>query len=70
MEMRSDSPSLRDSPDRRSNSPDTKSPPPMKVARLEQNGSPLGARGRPNGSLSKSVGGNKTAFFYVYTTNW
>ncbi|XP_018409417.1 PREDICTED: DNA-binding protein SATB2 isoform X3 [Nanorana parkeri] len=56
MEMRSDSPSLRDSPDRRSNSPDTKSPPPIKVARLEQNGSPLGARGRPNGSLNKSLG--------------
>ncbi|CAH2306043.1 DNA-binding SATB2 isoform X2 [Pelobates cultripes] len=57
MEMRSESPSLRDSPDRRSNSPDAKSPPPLKVARLEQNGSPSGARGRPNGSLNKSFGG-------------
>ncbi|XP_073489546.1 DNA-binding protein SATB2 isoform X3 [Lithobates pipiens] len=65
MEMRSDSPSLRDSPDRRSNSPDTKSPPPIKVARLEQNGSPLGARGRPNGLLSKSVGGLMLPVFCV-----
>ncbi|XP_018409416.1 PREDICTED: DNA-binding protein SATB2 isoform X2 [Nanorana parkeri] len=65
MEMRSDSPSLRDSPDRRSNSPDTKSPPPIKVARLEQNGSPLGARGRPNGSLNKSLGGLMLPVFCV-----
>ncbi|KAM5152602.1 DNA-binding protein SATB2 [Mantella aurantiaca] len=65
MEMRSDSPNLRDSPDRRSNSPDTKSPPPIKVARLEQNGSPLGARGRPNGSLSKSLGGLMLPVFCV-----
>ncbi|XP_075036177.1 DNA-binding protein SATB2 isoform X2 [Mixophyes fleayi] len=65
MEMRSESPSLRDSPDRRSNSPDAKSPPPIKVARLEQNGSPLGARGRPNGSLSKSVGGLMLPVFCV-----
>ncbi|XP_072274740.1 DNA-binding protein SATB2 isoform X2 [Pyxicephalus adspersus] len=65
MEMRSDSPSLRDSPDHRSNSPDTKSPPPIKVARLEQNGSPLGARGRPNGSLNKSVGGLMLPVFCV-----
>ncbi|XP_040213322.1 DNA-binding protein SATB2 isoform X3 [Rana temporaria] len=65
MEMRSDSPSLRDSPDRRSNSPDTKSPPPMKMARLEQNGSPLGARGRSNGTLSKSVGGLMLPVFCV-----
>ncbi|XP_063789111.1 DNA-binding protein SATB2 isoform X3 [Pseudophryne corroboree] len=65
MDMRSESPSLRDSPDRRSNSPDAKSPPPIKVARLEQNGSPLGARGRPNGSLSKSVGGLMLPVFCV-----
>ncbi|XP_069839374.1 DNA-binding protein SATB2 isoform X3 [Dendropsophus ebraccatus] len=65
MEMRSESPSLRDSPDRRSNSPDAKSPPPIKVARLEQNGSPLGARGRTNGSLSKSVGGLMLPVFCV-----
>ncbi|XP_077128249.1 DNA-binding protein SATB2 isoform X3 [Ranitomeya variabilis] len=65
MEMRSESPSLRDSPDRRSNSPDAISPPPIKVARLEQNGSPLGARGRPNGSLSKSVGGLMLPVFCV-----
>ncbi|XP_041432137.1 DNA-binding protein SATB2 isoform X3 [Xenopus laevis] len=55
MEGRSESPSLRDSPDRGSNSPESKSPPP-KMARLEQNGSPTGIRGRPNGSLSKSAG--------------
>ncbi|XP_075175080.1 DNA-binding protein SATB2 isoform X2 [Anomaloglossus baeobatrachus] len=65
MEMRSESPSLRDSPDRRSNSPDAISPPPIKVARLEQNGSPLGSRGRPNGSLSKSVGGLMLPVFCV-----
>ncbi|XP_068101186.1 DNA-binding protein SATB2 isoform X2 [Hyperolius riggenbachi] len=65
MEMRSESPNLRDSPDRRSNSPDAKSPPPIKVARLEQNGSPLGARGRPNGSLSKSLGGLMIPVFCV-----
>ncbi|KAM3917298.1 DNA-binding protein SATB2 isoform 2-T2 [Leptodactylus fuscus] len=65
MEMRSESPSLRDSPDRRSISPDAKSPPPIKVARLEQNGSPLGARGRPNGSLTKSVGGLMLPVFCV-----
>ncbi|MEE6489992.1 hypothetical protein FKM82_015757 [Ascaphus truei] len=57
MERRSESPCLRDSPDRRSSSPDVRSPPPIKLARLEQNGSPTGARGRPNGSLTKSVGG-------------
>ncbi|XP_075464837.1 DNA-binding protein SATB2 isoform X10 [Ascaphus truei] len=56
MERRSESPCLRDSPDRRSSSPDVRSPPPIKLARLEQNGSPTGARGRPNGSLTKSVG--------------
>ncbi|XP_063285950.1 DNA-binding protein SATB2 isoform X2 [Pelobates fuscus] len=65
MEMRSESPSLRDSPDRRSNSPDAKSPPPLKVARLEQNGSPSGARGRPNGSLNKSFGGLMLPVFCV-----
>ncbi|KAG8558994.1 hypothetical protein GDO81_017212 [Engystomops pustulosus] len=65
MEMRSESPSLRDSPDRRSTSPDAKSPPPIKVARLEQNGSPLGARGRSNGSLTKSVGGLMLPVFCV-----
>ncbi|XP_075687323.1 DNA-binding protein SATB2 isoform X3 [Rhinoderma darwinii] len=65
MELRCDSPILRDSPDRRSNSPDDKSPPPIKVARLEQNGSPLGARGRSNGSLTKSVGGLMLPVFCV-----
>eukprot|EP00069_Balaena_mysticetus_P002653 bmy_16358T0 len=56
MERRSESPCLRDSPDRRSGSPDVKGPPPVKVARLEQNGSPMGARGRPNGAVAKAVG--------------
>ena len=58
MERRSESPCLRDSPDRRSGSPDVKGPPSAKVARLEQNGSPMGARGRPNGAVAKAVGGN------------
>ncbi|ELW62665.1 DNA-binding protein SATB2 [Tupaia chinensis] len=58
MERRSESPCLRDSPDRRSGSPDVKGPPPVKVARLEQNGSPMGARGRPNGAVAKALGGS------------
>ncbi|OCT61326.1 hypothetical protein XELAEV_18047353mg [Xenopus laevis] len=64
MEGRSRSPSLRDSPDRGSNSPESKSPPP-KMARLEQNGSPTGIRGRPNGSLSKFTGGLMLPVFCV-----
>ncbi|KAK2529613.1 Satb2 [Columba guinea] len=56
MERRSESPCLRDSPDRGSGSPDVKGPPPGKVARLEQNGSPMGTRGRPNGAVTKPVG--------------
>uniref|UniRef100_A0ACB8G0H2 Uncharacterized protein n=1 Tax=Sphaerodactylus townsendi TaxID=933632 RepID=A0ACB8G0H2_9SAUR len=59
MDLRSESPCLRESPDRGSGSPEVKGPPPVKVARLEQNGSPVGARGRPNGSVTKSLGGNK-----------
>ncbi|XP_043361479.1 DNA-binding protein SATB2 isoform X2 [Dermochelys coriacea] len=65
MERRSESPCLRDSPDRGSGSPDVKGPPPMKVARLEQNGSPMGTRGRPNGSVTKSVGGLMIPVFCV-----
>lgn len=61
MERRSESPCLRDSPDRGSGSPDVKGPPPGKVARLEQNGSPMGTRGRPNGAVTKPVGGNRAA---------
>lgn len=61
MERRSESPCLRDSPDRGSGSPDVKGPPPGKVARLEQNGSPMGTRGRPNGAVTKPVGGNHAA---------
>ncbi|XP_039351826.1 DNA-binding protein SATB2 isoform X2 [Mauremys mutica] len=65
MERRSESPCLRDSPDRGSGSPDVKGPPPVKVARLEQNGSPMGTRGRPNGSVTKSVGGLMIPVFCV-----
>ncbi|XP_062818749.1 DNA-binding protein SATB2 isoform X2 [Anolis carolinensis] len=70
MDRRSESPScLRDSPDRGSGSPDLKGPPPLpppaKVARLEQNGSPVGARGRPNGAMAKSVGGLMIPVFCV-----
>ncbi|KAM7247397.1 hypothetical protein CapIbe_001350 [Capra ibex] len=65
MERRSESPCLRDSPDRRSGSPDVKGPPPAKVARLEQNGSPMGARGRPNGAVAKAVGGLMIPVFCV-----
>ncbi|KAI6065284.1 DNA-binding protein SATB [Aix galericulata] len=65
MERRSESPCLRDSPDRGSGSPDVKAPPPGKVARLEQNGSPMGTRGRPNGAVSKPVGGLMIPVFCV-----
>ncbi|XP_061464068.1 DNA-binding protein SATB2 isoform X4 [Rhineura floridana] len=65
MDRRSESPCLRDSPDRGSGSPDVKGPPPVKVPRLEQNGSPMGARGKPNGSVTKSVGGLMIPVFCV-----
>ncbi|XP_029461900.1 DNA-binding protein SATB2 isoform X2 [Rhinatrema bivittatum] len=65
MERKSESPCLRDSPDRRSSSPDVKGPPSMKVARLEQNGSPAGARGRSNGSMTRSMGGLMIPVFCV-----
>uniref|UniRef100_A0A8C9LAZ0 DNA-binding protein SATB n=4 Tax=Neognathae TaxID=8825 RepID=A0A8C9LAZ0_PAVCR len=65
MERRSESPCLRDSPDRGSGSPDVKGPPPGKVARLEQNGSPMGTRGRPNGAVAKPVGGLMIPVFCV-----
>nr|XP_033803068.1 DNA-binding protein SATB2 isoform X1 [Geotrypetes seraphini] len=65
MERKSESPSLRDSPERRSSSPDVKGPPLVKVARLEQNGSPAGARGRSNGSLTKPLGGLMIPVFCV-----
>lgn len=42
----------------------------MKVARLEQNGSPVGARGRPNGSVTKSLGGNQPSRTNVDLTGW
>ncbi|XP_032085042.1 DNA-binding protein SATB2 isoform X3 [Thamnophis elegans] len=65
MDRRSESPCLRDSPERGRGSPDVKGPPPVKVARLEQNGSPMGARGRLNGSVTKSVGGLMIPVFCV-----
>ncbi|XP_038605659.1 DNA-binding protein SATB2 [Tachyglossus aculeatus] len=73
MERRSASPCLRDirdsrdSPDRRSGSPDPKGPPPPKAARLDQNGSPMGARGRPNGATlpKASQGGLMIPVFCV-----
>ncbi|XP_048342451.1 DNA-binding protein SATB2 isoform X2 [Sphaerodactylus townsendi] len=65
MDLRSESPCLRESPDRGSGSPEVKGPPPVKVARLEQNGSPVGARGRPNGSVTKSLGGLMIPVFCV-----
>nr|XP_056717345.1 DNA-binding protein SATB2 isoform X2 [Euleptes europaea] len=65
MDRRSESPCLRESPDRGSGSPEVKGPPPVKVARLEQNGSPVGARGRPNGSVTKSLGGLMIPVFCV-----
>ncbi|KAL0626555.1 DNA-binding protein SATB2 [Plecturocebus cupreus] len=70
MERRSESPCLRDSPDRRSGSPDVKGPPPVKVARLEQNGSPMGARGRPNGAVAKAVGGSSHSPALSLPSSW
>ncbi|XP_069471906.1 DNA-binding protein SATB2 isoform X1 [Ambystoma mexicanum] len=68
MERRSDSqsPCLRESPERRgSSSPEARGPPPLKAPRLEQNGSPTGARGRPNGTLSKPLAGLMIPIFCV-----
>ncbi|XP_078536633.1 DNA-binding protein SATB2 isoform X1 [Lissotriton helveticus] len=69
MERRSDSqsPCLRESPERRSSSsPEGRGgPPPLKAPRLEQNGSPTGARGRPNGSINKSLAGLMIPIFCV-----
>ncbi|XP_005989574.1 DNA-binding protein SATB2 [Latimeria chalumnae] len=65
MERRSESPCLKESPDRRSSSPDVRGLPPMKMARLEQNGSPTGVRGRLNGSMGKAVGGLMIPVFCV-----
>uniref|UniRef100_A0A4W3IQB1 DNA-binding protein SATB n=1 Tax=Callorhinchus milii TaxID=7868 RepID=A0A4W3IQB1_CALMI len=58
MEMRSTSPCLRESPERRSSSPDARDPTPGKMARLEPNDSPTGGgRARVNGSSVKALGG-------------
>ncbi|XP_067843904.1 DNA-binding protein SATB2 isoform X4 [Heptranchias perlo] len=68
MEMRSASPCPypRDSPERKSSSPDAQGPPPGKKARLEPNGSPTdGGRGRSNGSPVKALGGSTLPVFCV-----
>ncbi|XP_007227823.1 DNA-binding protein SATB2 isoform X4 [Astyanax mexicanus] len=54
---RSESPRLRDSPERRpSSSPDLSGPPPGKMSRLELNGSPTGPRIRHNGAPHRPLG--------------
>ncbi|XP_017562029.1 DNA-binding protein SATB2 isoform X1 [Pygocentrus nattereri] len=54
---RSESPRLRDSPERRpSSSPDLSGPPPGKMSRLELNGSPTGPRSRHNGAPHRPFG--------------
>uniref|UniRef100_UPI00398E6BB9 DNA-binding protein SATB2 n=1 Tax=Pristiophorus japonicus TaxID=55135 RepID=UPI00398E6BB9 len=68
MEMNSASPCPypRDSPDRKSSSPEAQGPPPGKKARLEPNGSPTdGGRGRSNGSPVKALGGSTLPVFCV-----
>ncbi|XP_069790642.1 DNA-binding protein SATB2 isoform X2 [Narcine bancroftii] len=68
MEMRSTSPRsyTRDSPERKSTSPEAQGPPPGKKARLEPNGSPTdGGRGRSNGSPVKALGGSTLPVFCV-----
>ncbi|XP_072117709.1 DNA-binding protein SATB2 isoform X3 [Mobula birostris] len=68
MEMRSTSPCPypRDSPERKSTSPEAQGPPPGKKARLEPNGSPTdGGRGRSNGSPVKALGGSTLPVFCV-----
>ncbi|XP_072903014.1 DNA-binding protein SATB2 isoform X4 [Hemitrygon akajei] len=68
MEMRSTSPCPypRDSPERKSTSPEAQGPPPGKKARLEPNGSPTdGGRGKSNGSPVKALGGSTLPVFCV-----
>ncbi|XP_007898262.1 DNA-binding protein SATB2 isoform X2 [Callorhinchus milii] len=66
MEMRSTSPCLRESPERRSSSPDARDPTPGKMARLEPNDSPTGGgRARVNGSSVKALGGSTLPVFCV-----
>ncbi|XP_059822960.1 DNA-binding protein SATB2-like isoform X4 [Hypanus sabinus] len=70
MEMRTTSPCPyphpRDSPERKSTSPEAQGPPPGKKARLEPNGSPTdGGRGKSNGSPVKALGGSTLPVFCV-----
>ncbi|XP_063070191.1 DNA-binding protein SATB2 isoform X3 [Engraulis encrasicolus] len=61
-----ESPRLRDSPERRgSSSPDLSGPPPVKMGRLELNGSPTGPRGRHNGASQRPLGGLMIPVFCV-----
>ncbi|KAL6485022.1 hypothetical protein MHYP_G00070670 [Metynnis hypsauchen] len=63
---RSESPRLRDSPERRpSSSPDLSGPPPGKMSRLELNGSPTGPRSRHNGAPHRPFGGLMIPVFCV-----
>ncbi|XP_048879412.1 DNA-binding protein SATB2 isoform X1 [Brienomyrus brachyistius] len=65
MERGSESPRLRESPERRGGSPDLSGPPPGKMGRLELNGSPPGPRSRHNGAPLKSLGGLMIPVFCV-----
>ncbi|XP_039611912.1 DNA-binding protein SATB2 isoform X2 [Polypterus senegalus] len=65
MERHSESPGLHNSPDRRSCSPDLKGPPPGKMARMEQNGSPTDTRVRHNGAPTRALGGLMIPVFCV-----
>ncbi|XP_051786483.1 DNA-binding protein SATB2 isoform X4 [Erpetoichthys calabaricus] len=65
MERHSESPGLHNSPDRRSCSPDLKGPPPGKMARMEQNGSPTDIRVRHNGAPTRALGGLMIPVFCV-----
>ncbi|XP_076120068.1 DNA-binding protein SATB2 isoform X2 [Alosa pseudoharengus] len=66
MERGSESPCLRDSPERRGgSSPDLSGPPPVKMGRLELNGSPTGPRSRHNGASQRPLGGLMIPVFCV-----
>ncbi|XP_066497407.1 DNA-binding protein SATB2 isoform X2 [Hoplias malabaricus] len=63
---RSESPRVRDSPERRpSCSPELSCPPPGKMSRLELNGSPPGPRNRHNGAPHRPLGGLMIPVFCV-----
>ncbi|KPP75009.1 DNA-binding protein SATB2-like [Scleropages formosus] len=65
MERGSESPRLRESPERRGASPDLSGPPPGKMSRLELNGSPPGPRSRHNGAPLRPLGGLMIPVFCV-----